>query len=177
VTRHTLSVLVENKPGVLARVSGLFARRGFNIDSLAVGPCEDPSLSRMTVVVSVADKPLEQITKQLHKLINVLRITELSRDECVERELVLLKVSASAGRRAEILEVAEIFRAKVVDVDRDALILEVTGSPDKVRAFEDLLRPFGIVEIARTGRVALGRGRRGLKSPSLQPVALEGRAS
>jgi acetolactate synthase-1/3 small subunit len=177
VSTHTLSVLVEDKSGVLARISGLFARRGFNIDSLAVGRCEDPALSRMTIVVSVAEKPLEQITKQLHKLINVLRITELSHDECVERELALLKVSATPGRRAEILEVAEIFRAKVVDVDTDALILEVTGSPDKVRAIEELLRPYGIIEIARTGRVALGRGRRGLKAPSLHPVALEGRAS
>jgi acetolactate synthase-1/3 small subunit len=170
MTSHILSILVENKPGVLARIAGLFARRGFNIDSLAVGEAEQPSLSRMTVVVSVDDKPLEQITKQLHKLINVLRITELSHEEAVERELVLLKVGVGAGRRAEVLEMAEVFRAKVVDVDKDGLVLEVTGSPEKVTALENLLKPYGIVEVARTGRVALGRGGRGLKAPSLRPV-------
>jgi acetolactate synthase-1/3 small subunit len=177
VATHNLSVLVENKSGVLARIAGLFARRGFNIDSLAVGGCEDPALSRMTICVSVDQKPLEQITKQLHKLVNVLRITELAHDESVERELALIKVSAAAGRRAEVLEVAEIFRAKVVDVDNDALILEATGAPDKVAAFEKLLRPYGIVEIARTGRVALGRGRRGLRPPSLRPVPMTRRSA
>jgi acetolactate synthase I/III small subunit len=172
MSTHTLSVLVENQPGVLARISGLFARRGFNIDSLAVGETEDPTVSRMTVVVSV-DKPLEQMIKQLHKLINVLRIVELPHDDCVERELALIKVGVSAGSRAEVLEIAEIFRAKVVDVDPDALVLETTGSPEKVAALEELLRPYGIVEIARTGRVALGRGSRGLKAPTLHPVPIQ----
>jgi acetolactate synthase-1/3 small subunit len=171
VTTHILSVLVENKPGVLARIAGLFARRGFNIDSLAVGEAEDPTVSRMTIVVSAENKPLEQITKQLHKLINVLRITELPHDEAVERELVLLKVRVDAGRRAEVLEIADIFRAKVVDVDSDALVLEVTGDPQKVVALEDLVRPYGIIEVARTGRVALGRGARGLRTPALQDMS------
>ncbi|MFN2488738.1 MAG: acetolactate synthase small subunit [Actinomycetota bacterium] len=171
-TTHILSVLVENRPGVLARIAGLFARRGFNIDSLAVGEAESPALSRMTIVVSVEDKPLEQITKQLHKLINVLRITELAHEEAVERELVLFKVGVGAGRRAEVLEVAEIFRAKVVDVDADALVLEATGTPEKMLALENLLRPYGLVEVARTGRVALARGGRGLAAPALTPVPL-----
>jgi acetolactate synthase-1/3 small subunit len=170
VSTHTLSILVENRPGVLARISGLFARRGYNIDSLAVGETEDPSVSRMTVVVSVEGKPLEQMTKQLHKLINVLRIAELPRDDSVERELALIKVGVNAGRRAEVIELAEIFRAKVVDVDVAALTIEITGAPDKVEALEQLLAPYGIVEMARTGRVALGRGARGLKAPSLRPV-------
>ncbi len=156
---HTLSVLVENRPGVLARVAGLFARRGFNIDSLAVGETEDPRVSRMTIVVSADGKPLEQITKQLHKLIHVLRIAELPREASVERELALIKVSAPSGKRAEVLEIVEIFRAKVVDVDSDALVVEATGTPDKVGALEQLLEPYGIVELARTGRVALGRDR------------------
>jgi acetolactate synthase-1/3 small subunit len=171
---HILSVLVENKPGVLARIAGLFARRGFNIDSLAVGESEDPTRSRMTIVVTVDEKPLEQVTKQLHKLINVLRITELNHEEAVERELVLFKVHVEPGRRAGVLEVAGIFRAKVVDVDRDSLVVEATGAPDKVAALERLLEPYGIVETARTGRVALGRGRSGLKAPILRPVALTG---
>ena len=173
MSTRTLSVLVENQSGVLARISGLFARRGFNIDSLAVGETEDPSVSRMTVVVSVDEKPLEQMVKQLHKLINVLRIVELPHDDCVERELALIKVAVVAGRRAEVLEIAEIFRAKVVDVDPDALVLETTGSPEKVAALEELLRSYGIVEIARTGRVALGRGSRGLKAPTLRQVPIE----
>jgi acetolactate synthase-1/3 small subunit len=144
---HTVSVLVENKPGALARIAGLFARRGFNIDSLAVGESEDPSVSRMTIVVSVEEKPLDHITKQLQKLVNVLHIAELPHDA------------------------AEIFRAKVVDVDRRALTIEATGTPDKIAALEELLRPYGLVEIARTGRIALGRGGRGLSAPSLHPVA------
>jgi acetolactate synthase-1/3 small subunit len=174
---HTLSVLVENRPGVLARVSGLFARRGFNIDSLAVGETEDPAVSRMTIVVSVEGKPLEAITKQLHKLINVLRIAELPHGDSVERELALVKVSVGPGKRAEVLEIVEIFRAKVVDVDADAVIVEATGTPEKVHALEELLSPFGIVEMARTGRVALARGARGLKAPSLAPVRLEARSA
>jgi acetolactate synthase-1/3 small subunit len=167
---HTLSVLVENRPGVLARISSLFARRGFNIDSLAVGETEDPAVSRMTIVVHVEGKSLEQITKQLHKLINVLRIAELPHDGSVERELALMKVGVGAGKRAEVLEIVEIFRANVVDVDPDALIVEVTGAPEKVSALEELLRPYGIVELARTGRVALGRGSAGLKAPVIRPL-------
>lgn len=169
-SKHTLSVLVENRPGVLARVSGLFARRGYNIDSLAVGETEDPAVSRMTIAVSVDAKPLEQMVKQLYKLINVLRIAELPPTASVERELALIKVGVQPGRRAEVLEIAEMFRAKVVDVDSGALIVEATGDPEKVGALEELLRPYGIVEIARTGRVALARGSRGLKAPALQSV-------
>jgi acetolactate synthase I/III small subunit len=170
---HILSVLVENRSGVLARISGLFARRGFNIDSLAVGETEDPAISRMTIVCSADGKPLEQITKQLHKLINVLRIAELPHDDCVERELALIKVAVGAGKRAEVLEIVEIFRATVLDVDPDALIIEATGSPEKIVALEDLLRPYGIGEMARTGRIALSRGSHGLKPPALSPVVLE----
>jgi acetolactate synthase-1/3 small subunit len=166
---HTLSVLVENKPGVLARIAALFARRGFNIDSLAVGETEDPSVSRMTIVVSV-DKSLEHVTKQLHKLINVLRIAELPPDGSVERELALIKVGVEPGKRAEVLEIVEIFRAKVIDVDPDSVMIEATGTPEKVNALEELLRPFGVIELARTGRVALGRGAKGLKAAPLRPV-------
>ena len=172
MSTHTVSVLVQNRPGALARIAGLFARRDFNIDSLAVGETEDPAVSRMTIVVSVDARPLEHVTKQLHKLVNVLRVEELQRDDSVERELALIKVAADPGKRAEVVEVAEIFRAKVVDVDRGSLTIEATGAPDKVGALEELLRPYGIVEIARTGRVALGRGSRGLKAPQLRPVPL-----
>lgn len=169
---HTLSVLVENKPGVLARAAGLFARRGYNIDSLAVGETHDPSVSRMTIVVSVDSKPLEQVTKQLHKLINVLRIEELPPDASVERELAMIKVAVDAGKRAEVLEIVEIFRAKVIDVDRGSLILECSGASDKIAALEELLKPYGIIEMARTGRIALGRGAEGLKAPKVRPVAI-----
>jgi acetolactate synthase I/III small subunit len=169
---HTLSVLVENKPGVLARISALFARRGFNIDSLAVGETEDPDVSRMTIAVSAEGKPVEQISKQLHKLIAVLRIAELPHDDSVERELALIKVGVEAGRRAEVLEIIEIFRAKVIDVDPESLVVEVTGTPEKVAALEELVRPYGILEMARTGRVALGRGVGGLKAPVLRPVSI-----
>lgn len=177
VGSHTLSVLVENKPGVLARISGLFARRGFNIDSLAVGETDDPAVSRMTIVVAADGKPLEQVTKQLHKLINVLRIAELPRESSVERELALIKVGAPAGKRAEVLEIVEIFRAKVIDVDAEAVVVEATGAPDKVDALEQLLEPFGIVEMARTGIVALARGGNGLKAPTLRPVQLPARSA
>ena len=174
---HTLSVLVENKPGVLARISGLFARRGFNIDSLAVGETHDPAVSRMTIVVRVDGRPLEQVTKQLHKLINILRIAELPHDASVERELALIKVGVGAGRRAEVIEVAEIFRAKVVDVDASSLIIEATGTPEKIAALEELLDAYDIVEMARTGRVALGRGAAGLKAPVVRPVPIVRAAS
>lgn len=162
MSSHTISVLVENRPGVLARVAGLFARRGFNIDSLAVGETEEPSVSRMTIVVGADGRPLEQITKQLYKLINVLRIVELPHSNSVERELALIKVAVEAGQRAEVVEIAQIFRAKVVDVDPDALVIEVTGPPEKVVALQQMLDPYGIVEIARTGTVALSRGAAGL---------------
>jgi acetolactate synthase-1/3 small subunit len=172
-TTQTLSVLVENKPGVLARIAGLFARRGFNIDSLAVGETEDPAVSRMTIVVSVDNKPLEHVTKQLHKLINVLRIAELPHNGSVERELALIKVGAGAGRRAEVLEMVEIFRAKVIDVDPESIVVEATGTPEKIEALLQLLSPFGIIEMARTGRVALGRGAKGLRPGVLRPVPVQ----
>lgn len=156
--KHTLSVLVENKPGVLARVASLFRRRGFNIDSLAVGPTEDPATSRMTIVVDVAEHPLEQVEKQLHKLVNVLKISDLDPRESVERELVLIKVDATAKERPEIIEIVDIFRAKIVDVSQKTVTVEVTGTGDKIKAMEDLLRPYGIRELVRTGKVALGRG-------------------
>ena len=158
--QHTISVLVENKPGVLTRVASLFARRGFNIDSLAVGPTEDPTLSRMTIVVSAEDTPLEQITKQLHKLINVIKIQDLDPKEMVDRELVLFKVSAPPDRRHEIIEVATVFRAKVVDVGKNSMTIEATGAGEKLAAMEDLLRAYGIKELARTGKIALSRGSR-----------------
>jgi acetolactate synthase-1/3 small subunit len=157
---HTLSVLVENKPGVLTRVASLFARRGFNIDSLAVGPTEDETLSRITLVVSAADTPLEQITKQLHKLVNIIKIQDLDPDDMIDRELVLFKVNAAPERRHEIIEIANVFRAKIVDVGKNSLTIEATGSADKIDAMEDLFRAYGIKELARTGRIALARGSR-----------------
>ncbi len=158
--KHTLSVLVENKPGVLTRVTSLFARRGFNIDSLAVGPTEDPTLSRITIVVIAADTPIEQITKQLHKLINVIKIQDLNEWESIDRELVLFKVNAPPERRHEVIEIANVFRAKVIDVGRNSLTIEATGSSDKLQAMEDLFRAYGIKELARTGKIALARGSR-----------------
>lgn len=156
--KHTLSVLVENTPGVLARVAGLFSRRGFNIESLAVGPTEVDDMSRMTIVVDAAQAPLEQVTKQLNKLINVLKIVELSRDCAVERELQLVKVAATGVTRSEIIEIAQVFRSKVVDVDADSITLEVTGSPEKLAAMTRLLEPYGIRELVRSGMIAVGRG-------------------
>jgi acetolactate synthase-1/3 small subunit len=149
---------VENKPGVLTRVTSLFARRGFNIDSLAVGVTEDPTLSRITLVASAADTPLEQITKQLHKLVNVIKIQDLTPAESIDRELVLFKVNAPPDRRHEVIEVANLFRAKIVDVGRNSLTIEATGTADKLQAMEDLLRAYGIKELARTGKIALARG-------------------
>ncbi len=156
--QHTLSVLVENKPGVLTRVSALFARRGFNIDSLAVGVTEDPTLSRITIVVSAADTPLEQITKQLHKLINVIKIQDLEPGDSINRELALFKVNAPPERRGEVIEIVNVFRAKIVDVGKNSLTIEATGSSDKLQAMEDLFRAYGIKELARTGKIALARG-------------------
>ena len=158
--KHALSVLVENKPGVLTRVAGLFARRGFNIDSLVVAETEDPQLSRMTITVDEQDLTVEQVTKQLHKLINVLKITDLDPSGSVERELLLIKVKADAQARAEIMQMVEIFGAKIVDVTSEVLLIEMTGTREKVGAFIDLLAPFGIVELMRTGRLAMSRGRK-----------------
>jgi len=156
--KHVLTTLVENKPGVLARVAGLFSRRGFNIDSLAVATTDKEEFSRMTIVVDAEEHALEQITKQLHKLINVVKISELTADEAAERELALIKVKANPKTRPEIIEIADIFRAKIIDVTRTNLIIEATGTDSKILAIEDLLKPYGIIEIARTGKVALGRG-------------------
>jgi acetolactate synthase-1/3 small subunit len=158
--KHTLSVLVENKPGVLTRVAGLFARRGFNIDSLAVAETENPAVSRMTITVDEQDSPVEQVTKQLHKLINVLKITDLDPSGSIERELLLVKVKADAGTRSEIMQIVEIFRAKIIDVSAEVLIIEMTGTREKVSALMELLAPFGVVEMMRTGRIAMSRGKR-----------------
>lgn len=161
-TRHTLSVLVEDKPGVLARVASLFSRRGFNIESLAVGPTEHPTTSRMTIVVSVDDLPLEQVTKQLNKLINVLKIVELEPESSVQRELLLVKVKADLTTRSHVLETVNLFRAKVVDVATDAVTIEATGTADKLAAFIKVLEPFGIRELVQSGMVAVGRGSRSM---------------
>lgn len=166
--KHTLAVLVENKPGVLARVSNLFARRGFNIHSLAVGVTEDPGVSRMTIVVDLPHRPLEHVTKQLHKLVNVLKILELAADSSVERELMLIKLCASPERRPQIIELVEVFKAKILDVGTEAMTIEVTGGPDKLHAFEDLVRGFGILELVKTGRVALARGAKSMAEPRLK---------
>jgi len=155
--KHTLSVLVEDESGALSRISGLFARRGFNIDSLAVGPAETRGISRLTMVVEGDDQTLQQMTKQLNKLFNVLGVADLSNLAAVERELMLLKVSSKEETRGKILELVEVFRAKVVDVSDVALTLEVVGDPGKLVALEKLLEPYGILEIARTGKIALKR--------------------
>ncbi len=155
--KHTLSVLVEDQSGALSRISGLFARRGFNIDSLAVGPAEAPGISRLTMVVEGDDQTLQQMSKQLDKLVNVLNVIDLTTLPAVERELMLLKVSVTNEQRTHILDLVQVFRAKVVDVSYDALTLEVVGDPGKLVALEKLLKPFGILEIARTGKVALER--------------------
>ena len=168
MNKHTLSVLVENKPGVLARIAGLFSRRGFNIDSLAVGPTEHPEVSRMTVVVDVEDLPLEQVTKQLNKLVEVLKVVELDHNASVQREILLVKVRADMQTRSHILETAALFRAKVVDVATDAVTIEATGSSDKLDALLRILEPFGIRELVQSGRVAIGRGARSITDRSLR---------
>ncbi|GHH70617.1 acetolactate synthase small subunit [Streptosporangium violaceochromogenes] len=170
MSRHTLSVLVENKPGVLARVASLFSRRGFNIDSLAVGPTEHGDISRMTIVVNVEDLPLEQVTKQLNKLVNVLKIVELDPAQAVQRELTLIKVRADAESRSGVLELVNLFRARCVDVASDAVTIEVTGTPDKLQAFIKLLEPFGIKELVQSGMVAIGRGARSITDRSLRAL-------
>jgi acetolactate synthase-1/3 small subunit len=168
MTTHTLSVLVENKPGVLARVAGLFSRRGFNIDSLAVGPTEHAEISRMTIVVSVDELPLEQVTKQLNKLVNVLKIVELDPALSVQRELLLLKVRADATTRSHVLETVALFRAKVVDVAVDAVTVEATGTADKLEALIRVLEPFGIREMVQSGLVAVARGSRSMTDRALR---------
>jgi acetolactate synthase-1/3 small subunit len=170
MSRHTLSVLVENKPGVLARVAALFSRRGFNIDSLAVGPTEHADVSRMTIVVNVEDLPLEQVTKQLNKLVNVIKIVELDNAASVQRELLLVKVRADLSARSQVLEVVQLFRAKVVDVAADAVSIEATGTVEKLDAFIRVLEPFGIRELVQSGMVAVGRGSRSITDRTLRTV-------
>lgn len=155
--KHTLAVLVENKSGVLSRVASLFSRRGYNIDSLAVGVTEDSDISRITIVVHGDDHVLEQVTKQLNKLVDVIKVSDIGGEDTVERELVLIKVTADADTRAEIIQIADIFRARIVDVASKSMIVEVTGDESKVQAIEKLLRQFGIKEMVRTGKIALIR--------------------
>ena len=157
--KHTLSILVENKPGVLTRIAGLFARRGFNIDTLTVGPTDEDRISRVTLTLDGAVHPIDQVTKQLHKLINVLKIRDLEPADTVARELALFKVAVDGVQRAEVMQICEIFRGKVVDVTKRSLTIEVTGTTDKIEAFERMVRPFGLVEMMRTGEIAIARGR------------------
>lgn len=170
MSTHTLSVLVENKPGVLTRVASLFSRRGFNIDSLAVGPTLHDEISRMTIVVNLQELPLEQVTKQLNKLIEVIKIVELEGPDAVERELVLVKVAADTETRGRVLETVQLFRAKVVDVATDAVTIEATGSRDKLDAMLRVLEPFGVRELVQSGMVAIGRGGRSIVDKSLWPA-------
>jgi acetolactate synthase-1/3 small subunit len=172
MSKHVLSVLVENKPGVLARVAGMFSRRGFNIDSLAVGETEHAEVSRMTIVVSAEDSPLEQVTKQLNKLVNVLKIVELDPGAAVQRELVLVKVRADRGARTQILETVALFRARVVDVSPEALTIEATGTAEKLDALLRDLEPYGIKEMVQSGMVAIGRGSRSITTgPALRAAS------
>jgi acetolactate synthase-1/3 small subunit len=154
---HTLSVLIENRPGALARVSNMFARRGYNIESLAVGPTERPDVSRITLRVDCSVHSLEQIVKQMHKLVNVLRVNELEAETAVERELALIKVSAPPDKRAELLALAEVFNARVADLGPDSIVFEVVGPPEELDSFQELVRPHGVKELVRTGRIGLGR--------------------
>lgn len=156
--KHTLAVTVDNQPGVLTRVTTMFRRRGFNIDSLTVGTTENPSISRMTIVVQGDDQIIEQVTKQLYKLVNVIKIIDVTQERAVERELVLIKVRADASVRTEVMQIVEIFRARIVDIGKNNLIIEVTGDSDKIDAIEEALRPFGIAELVRTGKIAMLRG-------------------
>src|ERR671919_108345 len=157
--KHILSILVENKPGVLTRIAGLFARRGFNIDTLAVGPTDDPTLSRVTLTVDGALHPIDQVTKQLHKLVNVIKIRDLEPEETVARELALFKVTADADSRGQIMQIVEIFRGKIIDVSSRTVTVELTGTADKIEGFENMVRPFGLVEMVRTGEIAIARGK------------------
>ncbi|QGU00843.1 Acetolactate synthase small subunit [Candidatus Syntrophocurvum alkaliphilum] len=158
MAKHTLSVTVENKPGVLTRVSTLFRRRGYNIDSLTVGVTEDPTVSRMTIVVEGDNKIIEQVTKQLYKLIEVIKIIDITDEQAVERELALIKVKADNSARPDIVQIADIFRARIIDISKDSLIVEVTGDSSKIAAMEESLQPFGIIELVRTGKIAMLRG-------------------
>jgi len=155
---HTVAVLVENNPGVLARVAGLFSRRGFNIDSLAVGRTDNPAISRMTIVVEGDERTLEQVTKQLHKLVDVIKITDLTVEPHVERELIMIKVKADKASKMEIMQIADIFRAKIVDYGPKTLTIEATGTDDKINALEEALRPYQIMELVRTGKISMLRG-------------------
>jgi len=170
MTRHTLSVLVENKPGVLARIAGLFSRRGFNIDSLAVGPTEHPEVSRMTIVVNVETSPLEQVTKQLNKLVEVIKVVELDSGYSVNRELLLVKVKADASSRGQVLELVQLFRAKVVDVAPDAVTIQIVGNQGKLEDFLRVLEPYGVRELVQSGVVAIGRGGRSITERVLRPL-------
>jgi acetolactate synthase-1/3 small subunit len=172
MSRHTLSVLVEDKPGVLARIAGLFSRRGFNIESLAVGPTEHPDISRMTIAVNVEESPLEQVTKQLNKLVEVIKIVELDPEASVTRELVLVKVAATAENRGQVLDTVQLFRAKVIDVASDAVTVQITGNAGKIADFLRMMEPFGIRELVQSGMVAIGRGSRSISERSLRPVAV-----
>ena len=168
MSTHTLSVLVENKPGVLARVAGLFSRRGFNIDSLAVGETEHAEISRITIVVNADSSPLEQVTKQLNKLVNVLKIVELDPATSVQRELLLVKVRADLQTRSHVLETVNLFRAKVVDVGTESVTIEATGTADKLAALLKVLEPYGIREMVQSGMVAIGRGPRSITDRALR---------
>ena len=172
MTKHTLSVLVEDQPGVLTRIAGLFSRRGFNIESLAVGPTEHEGISRMTIVVNVDQSPLEQVTKQLNKLVEVIKIVELDPTASVHRELVMVKVAATAENRGEVLDTVQLFRAKVVDVAPDAVTVQITGNAGKIADFLRIVEPFGIRELVQSGMVAIGRGSRSISERSLRPVSV-----
>jgi acetolactate synthase I/III small subunit len=172
VSRHTLSVLVENKPGVLARIAGLFSRRGFNIDSLAVGPTEHEEVSRMTIVVNVEESPLEQVTKQLNKLVEVIKIVELDPDASVNRELVMVKVAATAETRGQVLDTVQLFRATVIDVSPEAVTIQMVGNAAKIADFMRVIEPFGVRELVQSGQVAIGRGSRSISERTLRPVAV-----
>jgi acetolactate synthase-1/3 small subunit len=171
MARHTLSVLVEDKPGVLARIAGLFSRRGFNIESLAVGPTEHADISRMTIVVNVEDSPLEQVTKQLNKLVEVIKLVELDKDASVQRELVLVKVGATAETRGQVLDAVQLFKAKVVDVGSEAVTIQIIGNAGKIADFMRVVEPFGVRELVQSGMVAIGRGSRSITERA-RPVAV-----
>jgi acetolactate synthase I/III small subunit len=170
--RHTLSVLVEDRPGVLTRVAALFSRRGFNIESLAVGPTEHAGLSRMTIVVNVNDTPLEQVTKQLNKLIEVIKIVELEPGQAVNRQLVLVKVSATAETRGQVLDTVQLFRAKVIDIAPDAVTIQIAGNSGKLADFLRVIEPFGVRELVQSGVIAIGRGSRSISERPARPVAV-----
>lgn len=160
--RHTLAVLVQNSPGVLARVAGLFSRRGFNIDSLSVGRTENPDVSRMTIVVEADELTIEQVTKQLHKLVDLIKLCDITKEQFVDRELMLIKVHADPASRGEIMQIVDIFRARIVDIGRKSLTIEATGDEEKINAIEQSLAPFGIRELVRTGKVAMVRGKKNI---------------